>query len=783
MVKLKYLNHDKISIFPFEGVEYQQPSDEIILSEGDIENKYVKEELKKRELLPLSYSNKKLPYLIKLMGFVWGDGCAYHTKKGGGCVAIYSKNENDLEEIKKDAGRLGYGFSLRSRARDHSIKTSYGEIRFNAVEHSLRNGSHSLFVILKRLGLPTGDKSENSFEIPKWLIKAPLWQKRLFLASLFGAELSSPKTVTKHGYNFYGPVFSINKTEGLIGNGGRFLMQIKEMLNEFGVNSHILKNRKDYVGKKGVKYRLRLQISSGPNNLIKLWGVIGYEYSTKKRYLANLAVHYLRIKNIVLKERGEAIKRAKILKKEGQKPREIYKKIISNYVNKRFLERTLFEGRKENPRVSYKFSKFSDFTKEYTEDLGETGQVWDRIIRKKEIKFEDYVYDFTVNDKHHNFIANNFVVSNCGVNSIRTNLTYDEVKEKQDELVRELFKNIPCGVGSKGKLRVKGEELDDVLKRGCGWAVEKGYGVKKDIEAIEEGGCMTGGDSSKVSDLAKKRGVAQLGTLGAGNHFLEIQKVSDIYDAKEAKKMGVNGKDQVLVMLHCGSRGLGHQVATDYLKIQEGAVKKYNIWLPDRQLACAPVKSAEGVDFFSAMKCAVNYSFTNRLVMTQWIRETFESVFKKEWERMDMHMIYSIAHNVIKLEKHKIEGKMKEVYVHRKGATRAFPGIPVLIAGTMGTSSYILIGTEKAMELSFGSSVHGAGRRMSRGKAISSFRGVQVQKELAEKGISSRATNPKVMAEESPNAYKDVEDVIDSVVGAGISQKIIKAVPMGVIKG
>ncbi|PIZ52535.1 RNA-splicing ligase RtcB, partial [Candidatus Woesearchaeota archaeon CG_4_10_14_0_2_um_filter_33_10] len=261
---------------------------------------------------------------------------------------------------------------------------------------------------------------------------------------------------------------------------------------------------------------------------------------------------------------------------------------------------------------------------------------------------------------------------NCGINSIRTNLTFKEVNEKLKELVPALFNAIPCGVGSKGKLRLNYDELDNVMTHGLNWAVENGYGTKKDIEKTEENGCMPNADPSKVSDLAKKRGLPQLGTLGAGNHFLEIQKVSDIYDKEYAKKLGIVDKDQVLIMLHCGSRGFGHQIATDYLKIQERAVKKYNIWLPDRQLACAPVNSEEGQDYYKAMKCAVNYSFTNRLVMTQWIRETFEKVFKKSWEDMDMQTVYAICHNVVKLDK--IKGR--EYYVHRKGATRAFPELP-----------------------------------------------------------------------------------------------------------
>ncbi|MFH2027527.1 MAG: RtcB family protein [Nanoarchaeota archaeon] len=371
---------------------------------------------------------------------------------------------------------------------------------------------------------------------------------------------------------------------------------------------------------------------------------------------------------------------------------------------------------------------------------------------------------------------------NCGVNSIRTNLSYKEVKEKLKELITELFNTIPCGVGSKGKLRLESNDLDEVLVNGCEWAVEKGYGVKKDLKKIEENGRMEGADSSKVSDLAKKRGKPQLGTLGAGNHFLEIQKITDIFDDK-AKEWGIDQKDQVLIMLHCGSRGLGHQVASDYLKIQEKAVEKYKIWLPDKQLACAPAKSKEGLDYFAAMKCAVNYSFTNRLVMTHWIRETFEKVFKKDWESMDMHTVYGICHNVVKLEEHKVEGKKRDLFVHRKGATRSFPDQPVLLAGSMGTSSYILKGTEIAMEKTFGSSAHGAGRAMSRHGALQQFRGSQIAKELLARGIETRSPSPKSLAEEAPKAYKDVDNVIESVHGSGISKKVIRVEPMAVCKG
>ena len=368
---------------------------------------------------------------------------------------------------------------------------------------------------------------------------------------------------------------------------------------------------------------------------------------------------------------------------------------------------------------------------------------------------------------------------NCGINLIRTNLTVKDIEQKKKELIDALYNKVPVGVGSKGKLRLSSSELDEVLIKGSAWAVKNGYCTAEDLKATEEGGYMEGADPSKVSDTAKQRGVPQLGTLGAGNHFLEVQGVTDIFDAS----WGVEKKDQIMIMIHCGSRGLGHQVATDYLKIQEQAVRKYNIKIPDRQLACAPATSKEGQDFFAAMKCAVNYSFANRQVMTHWVREVFENVFKKTWKDMNMHTVYGICHNIVKLEEHTINGEKKKVYVHRKGATRSFPDLPVLIAGSMGTSSYLLKGTEKALQLSFGSSAHGAGRTMSRERAIKEHKGEHVQRDLAQKGILAKAPKFISLAEEAPRAYKDIETVIETVHNSGISTKVARMRPLGVIKG
>ncbi|MDO8725644.1 MAG: RtcB family protein [Candidatus Methanoperedens sp.] len=384
---------------------------------------------------------------------------------------------------------------------------------------------------------------------------------------------------------------------------------------------------------------------------------------------------------------------------------------------------------------------------------------------------------------------------NCGVRIIRTNLTADEVRPKMKDLIDLLFHDIPSGVGSKSKIRASDKELDDALLYGAKWAVESGYGVKEDIEHCEENGFMKSADPSKVSDKARKRGKPQFGTLGSGNHFLEVQCVDEVYDEAVAKTFGLE-KGQVTVMIHCGSRGAGHQICDDYLKILERATQKYGIVLPDRQLACAPAESTEGQNYFKAMAAGANYAWANRQVITHWVREAFSQFFGRDMDDLGMHLIYDVAHNVAKLEEHTIDGEKKMVYVHRKGATRAFPpghrdvpsvyrnvGQPVLIPGSMGTPSFVLHGTEKSMELTFGSACHGAGRVSSRSAALKAFRGEDIQKELAAKGISVRAFQPSVIAEEAPAVYKSSEDVVDVVHQLGIARKVVKLMPMGVAKG
>jgi tRNA-splicing ligase RtcB len=385
---------------------------------------------------------------------------------------------------------------------------------------------------------------------------------------------------------------------------------------------------------------------------------------------------------------------------------------------------------------------------------------------------------------------------NCGVRLVRTNLHVNDLtEEKIKNLVDERFKNVPSGLGSKAKIRFSKNELYDVLKLGAKSPVEKGYGWDEDIKYLEENGCLDFADISHVSEKAIQRGMSQVGSLGAGNHFLEIQKVTDIFDTDAAKVYGIKDKGQITVMIHTGSRGFGHQVCTDHLRVLEQAVRKYNIWLPDRQLACAPVNSNEGQSYLKAMACAANFAWANRQLIVHWVRESFERVLNNSAENMDMNIVYDVCHNIGKLEEHIIEGKKRKVYVHRKGATRAFGpgkseipskyrdiGQPVLIPGDMGTESYLLRGTKEAEE-TFGSTCHGAGRVLSRHQALRKWRGEYIVKELKNRGIYVHPASFKVAAEEAPGAYKDIRNVVDVAHGAGISKKVVKLVPLGVVKG
>ncbi|XP_065066687.1 RNA-splicing ligase RtcB homolog [Rhopilema esculentum] len=385
---------------------------------------------------------------------------------------------------------------------------------------------------------------------------------------------------------------------------------------------------------------------------------------------------------------------------------------------------------------------------------------------------------------------------NCGVRLIRTNLNFKDIQPVKEQLAQSMFDHIPVGVGSKGIIPMGAKDLEDALEMGMDWSLREGYAWAEDKEHCEEYGRMLQADPSKVSFKAKKRGLPQLGTLGAGNHYAEIQVVEEIYNDFAARRMGIDHKGQVCVMIHCGSRGLGHQVATDALVQMERAMGRDKIDVNDRQLACARISSTEGQDYLKGMAAAANYAWVNRSSMTFLCRQAFSKIFKSAPDDLDMHVIYDVSHNVAKVEEHLVDGKLKTLLVHRKGATRAFPphhplipvdyqltGQPVLIGGTMGTCSYVLTGTERGMEETFGTTCHGAGRAFSRSKSRRNLDYHEVLQNLAEKGISIRVASPKLVMEEAPESYKNVTDVVDTCHAVGISKKCIKLKPVAVIKG
>lgn len=387
---------------------------------------------------------------------------------------------------------------------------------------------------------------------------------------------------------------------------------------------------------------------------------------------------------------------------------------------------------------------------------------------------------------------------NCGMRAVVTNLTYEEVRPHLHQLVDGLFKRVPAGVGSSGFLKITRDEYRDVVEQGARWCVERGYGWPEDLEMTEEGGRISGADSSKISQKAIDRGYNQIGTLGSGNHYLEIQvaKPGHVYDEAVARAFRITMPNQVVIMFHCGSRGFGHQVATDYLQIFLKVMEpKYGIKILDRELASAPFNSQEGQDYFAAMKCGINMSFANRQIILHRIREVFSEVFRRDPRDLGLRMIYDVAHNTAKLERHRVNGEVRELIVHRKGATRAFgPGMegipevyrqigqPVIIGGSMETGSYLLVGVPSG-EQTFFSTAHGSGRTMSRARARKVFHGKRLQKEMEERGIYVRSVSYAGLAEEAGPAYKDIDEVIDATVAAGITKKVVKLTPIGNIKG
>ncbi|MEM0155799.1 MAG: RtcB family protein [Thermoplasmataceae archaeon] len=385
---------------------------------------------------------------------------------------------------------------------------------------------------------------------------------------------------------------------------------------------------------------------------------------------------------------------------------------------------------------------------------------------------------------------------NCGVSLMKINVSYGEISLKMKEVVDAVFQAVPSGMGSNSRIRIGKSEMDDILQTGLKWALEKGYATSEDIESTEENGTMEGSDPADVSSEARSRGMKQIGTLGAGNHFLEIQRVQEIFDGSVASSFGIESEGQITVMVHTGSRGLGHQVATDYLKRLNESVPGRVICQHDRQLISAEINSRIGQQYLSAMKGAANFAFVNRQIILSRVREVFAKVLGRPEDDLQMKLVYGLAHNIAKVEKHTVDGEKMILMVHRKGATRAFPagapgvgarfmktGHPVLVPGDMGSASYVMVGAKKSLDASFGSSCHGAGRLLSRQKSLRNFSDTYVQGKLSAAGVIVKSASRRVLIEEAPGSYKNIDEVVSGVVGAGLAERVSRHVPVGVVKG
>jgi len=767
MKKIKDLKgNELVLVYPFKGVKYEEPSSEIILSEEGFRNilkklgrnnsqghalSQILNHLNSRDLLPVKFNSSFLPSILKLMGFIFGDGVLSLGKDNKQAQIQFYAEPQDLKEIQKDIKKLGFKPSqICSRERDHSFTNSYNKTyNFSRTEHRVRVDSRSLAYLLIALGVPYGVKSHKSYRVPKWIFNCPFWQKRLFLASFFGAELFTSKTLNK--YNFYAPQLNMQKAKGLERNAKLFLKDIVKLLDEFKIKTHPIVGVPGcrYIGAQGETAGFRLQISEGAENLVKFFETVNYEYNQEKHKEACLAANFLKRKLEIVKTRKKA----------------------------------------RNPRIAFNFPSFEEFKKIYS--FGGSGLVWDEIEKIEKIPYQDFVYDFTVNHPDHNFIANNFVVSNCGVRLLKSEYTEKEIKPHLERLAIEIQKEVPSGLGRGRQIKLSIEQIDKILEGGVPYLVKQGYGEEQDIENCEAKGKMEQADASCVSERAKNRGRDQVGTLGAGNHFCELDKVEEIFDEKTAEVFGLF-KNQIVVMIHSGSRGLGHQNCTDYLKTAMNALVKYGIKLPDRELACMPFNSPEGQRFFKAMSAACNYAWANRQIMTHYIRRAWQAILG---EKAELKLLYDVAHNIVKIEEHEVVGKKMKLIVHRKGATRAFPpghpeipekyrrsGQPVLLPGTMGTSSFVCAGTEKSKE-SWHTVAHGAGRIMSRHAAMRCVSGQEVVNSLKSKGIIVKCQSIRGIAEEAPLAYKDIESVVEVVHNAGLSRKVARLAPLAVIKG
>jgi len=774
---------DRVAVHPFEGVCYEPPAGQTILDEDVFasvltrlgKGRATSGLLEAKGLLPLKDDHPSLPALLRVIGYLFGDGTTY-LSRGKGYAVFYGDPEG-LEEARRDLSRLGFrAGGVYRRLRTHTFRGR----SFTTEECSLKISATCFVLLMHALGLPLGNKAKQDYGLPGWLHELPRWQRANFLAGLFGAELSAPRAVPAHGYNLQPPVFSLSKREAYRATGREFALGVARLAGNLGAAIQALREEIDWTAPdESRSVRFKLVFRASPETFRAVWGRIGYAYNPRRRWLALHALHYLGLKEAHLRDRADLGERARTLYAEVGSPGQVHTALGGN---RRFIERAIYE----NPGSVRPAAGFPTFP-EHLEEAGP--MVFDEVVDVEESPYTGRVYDLSLAHPDHNFVAEGVVVSNCGVRLLTSEIDRGELERRKSRLADVLYEKIPSGMGRGRKdFRLSREELREVLVEGPALLVERGFGEAEDLGHVESGGRLAGADPGVVSERAYERGLPQLGTLGSGNHFLEVQYVDEIYDEEAAGAFGLS-VGSITVLIHSGSRGLGHQVCQDYVERFLEAAPRYGIELVDRQLAAAPIESPEGEEYLEAMSAAANFAFANRQLITHFTREAFASVGFGEQR---LGVLYDLAHNNAKFEEH--DGR--RVLVHRKGATRAFgPGMeelpeeyrsvgqPVLVPGDMGRYSFVLAGTQGAMRETFGSSAHGAGRKMSRRRAKKAARGRNLVREMEDKGILVRAAGRATVDEEMSEAYKDAADVIEATHGAGIGRKVARLRPLIVVKG
>jgi tRNA-splicing ligase RtcB len=778
MVRLAELTPgDSVRLRPFRGVEHENPEQFTLLTEADFDDSdsELVTTLTQNDILPLQSTDDAFQRLLKLVGFATGLSHSDESR------TVFYADPEDLDSISQDVSSLGFTPSrIHAKQANHDSECS----RSQATQAVTGLRVKGLNQLLTKLGAPEGFSDEFSANLPDYFDRLADWQRALYLSTLFGAQMSG--VAAQNQETILCPTISRSSDECAADKGEQFFHLIADALHSLGIKTTQIER----TGTASCESdgRLQLSVSQDPPNLIRFLEMVGYRYCMEKSRHAAMTIQYLRIKERATRDTRPTSMSTEVAADGG---------VSMNPSTDPCDTTGVSIGRPSRSRqddIQHRLADFPTFDEFAADATVYDDATVDCRITDISRTGQKIVYDIGVVHDAHNFVANGFVVSNCGVRMMKTNLRYDDIKGTEQTLVDRLFEAIPSGLGGGGIVQ-GGNAVEEVLEQGMDWALDEGWAVASDLTHCEDQGRRPDAAPDAVSQKATDRGRNQLGSLGSGNHFLEVQRVTDVFDDDIGAAFGLR-RDQIVVLIHCGSRGLGHQVCTDYLRQIEKNHSGLLSQLPDKELAAAPAGSQLAQEYYGAMCAAINFAWVNRQLIMHQTRQVFEDVFETTWEAMEMDLLYDVAHNIAKKEVHEVDGAKRELFVHRKGATRAFPagrqevpkpyrgvGQPVIIPGSMGTGSYVLCGGADSMALTFGSTAHGAGRLMSRTQAKQEYRGDDVQDDLRTQEVYVKAQSGATIAEEAPGVYKDVDEVVRVSDKLGIGSRVARTFPVCNIKG